>query len=282
MEHEHIYKPTGGTGPQLSVTPDSAGWTFLSFSTVKLAAGETHGSELADQETAIVPLSGAGTVRAGGETYALARESVFTEMPEVVYLPPGVAVEVGTDGAFEFAIGSAPAEGLYPQRLWTPGEMKTEMRGGGASYRQISHILAPPIAAERLILYEVYVPRGTWSGWAPHCHDGFDGSPYLEETYYFRFDPPTSAFAMHRNWRIDEPFDETLVCGDGETAIVTKGFHSSVACPSSNMYFLNYLAGDLIGEDRSTPPCFHADHTWIDGAWSNGDEGAWTLPVVSQ
>ena len=65
---------------------------------------------------------------------------------------------------------------------------------------------------------------------------------------------------MHRNWRIDENFDETLVAEDRDCAIVTKGFHSSVACPSSNMYFLNYLAGELVADERTTPPCFHADH----------------------
>ena len=57
---------------------------------------------------------------------------------------------------------------------------------------------ASPLPAERLILYEVYVPRGKWSGWPPHCHDGWEGSPYLEETYYFRFDPP-NGWCMHRN-----------------------------------------------------------------------------------
>ncbi|MEM7092995.1 MAG: 5-deoxy-glucuronate isomerase [Actinomycetota bacterium] len=280
MEHEHIYRPSGGSGVQFAVTPDSAGWQYLSFSVVSLAAGEAFASELADQETAIVPLSGSGTLTAGGETYQVSRTSVFAQMPEVLYLPPGVAVQATTDGAFEFSIGSAPAEGLYPQRLFTPPEMKTEMRGGGAAYRQICHVLAPPIPAERLILYEVYVPRGTWSGWAPHCHDGYDGSPYLEEVYWFKLDP-SEGFAMHRNWRVDEPFDETLVLNDGDCALVTKGYHSSVACPGSNMYFLNYLAGELVDSQRTTPPCFHDDFTWIDEAWDNGDEGAWTLPVVS-
>ena len=60
-------------------------------------------------------------------------------------------------------------------------------------------------------------------------------------------------------------------------ALVPRGYHSSVACPSSNMYFLNYLAGELIGDDRITPPCFHEWYTWIQDDW---DAGAWTLPVV--
>lgn len=277
----HLFRPSGGSGRQFEVTPATAGWQYLSFSVVSLAAGDSFGHRLDDQETAIVPLSGSGAFAAGGESFVLTRQSVFTQIPEVLYAPPGVEITVTTESNVEFAIGSAPAEGKYPLRLFTPADMKTEVRGGGAAHRQISHVLSPPLPAERLILYEVYVPRGTWSGWAPHCHDGYDGSPYLEETYYFRLDPG-DGFAMHRNWRVDEPFDEVLLAHDGDCALVTKGYHSSVACPGSNMFFLNFLAGELYDDERTTPPCFHSSYTWIDEAWENDDAGAWQLPVVSK
>jgi len=203
---------------------------------------------------------------------------VFEEMPRVAYAPPGAAIEIAADKGerFEFAIGSAPAEGLYPARIFVPSEMKSEIRGGGAARRQVNHILAPPLDAERLILYEVYVPRGSWSGWPPHCHDGFDGSPYLEETYYFRLDP-ADGFAMHRNWRVDEEFDEVLTAGDGDCALVTKGYHSTASAPGSHMFFLNYLAGELIDGERVTPPCFHQSYTWIEDDW---DAFGWDLPRV--
>jgi len=272
----HHRRPDGAGPVKLSVTPADAGWDHLSFAVVDLADGAVHSSELADRETAVVPLSGTGTVRIGDDSFELARTSVFEQMPHIAYAPPGVPLEVTAGSRFEFAIGSAPAEGRYPVRLFRPDEMRSELRGGGAAYRQVNHVLAAPLPAERLILYEVYVPRGTWSGWAPHCHDGRDGSPYLEETYYFRLDP-ADGFAIHRNWRAEEDFDETFVAGDRDCVLVTKGYHSSVACPSSNMYFLNYLAGDLVGEERITPPCFHADYTWIQDDWSAGE---WSLPVV--
>lgn len=275
MPRHHRTRSTDGT-VRLSVTPDDAGWDYLSFAVVDLGPGDVHHELLPDQETAIVPLSGSGTVTAAGDSFELRRTSVFDEMPQVVYAPPGTPIEVATSGRFEFAIGSAPAEGKYPVRLFTPDEMTSELRGGGAALRQVNHVLAPPLPAERLILYEVYVPRGTWSGWAPHCHDGRDGSPYLEETYYFRLDPP-DGFAIHRNWRKEEDFDEHFTAHDGEVVLVTKGYHSSVACPSSHMFFLNYLAGELVDENRRTPPCFHEAYTWIQDDW---DHAAWELPVV--
>ena len=80
-------------------------------------------------------------------------------------------------------------------------------------------MLAHPLPAERLILYEVYVPRGGWSGWPPHCHDGYEGSPYLEETYYFRLDPADG-------WAILNADDARVAGMVGHTAasVRTYGF----------------------------------------------------------
>lgn len=275
--NEHLITPDDGDGVRLHVTPESAGWTYLDFSVIHVTSGHAHVESTEGREVAIVPLGGTGTVAVDGRQVELARRSVFEEMAPVMYVPPGHTIHMSTDTDCSFALGGAPAEGRYPVRLIEPWEMRSEVRGGGAARRQVNHILAHPLPAERLILYEVYVPRGTWSGWPPHCHDGYGPSPYLEETYYFRLDPP-NGFAMHRNWREDDDFDETLVAGDGDVALVTQGFHSSVACPGSNMYFLNYLAGELVDGERATPPHFHPDHTWIEADWSAGMMG---LPAVT-
>jgi 5-deoxy-glucuronate isomerase len=279
MSNPHHVRPrqNSGSSAVIEVTPDTAGWRDISFSVIQLSVGETYNVSLPDRELAIVPLEGGAEIHAGGVVTTMSRESVFTQMPTVLYAPPKTTVRVtATTDTFQFAIGSAPAVGMYPVRVFQPSEMKSEIRGGGTALRQVNHILAMPLPAEHLILYEVYVPRGTWAGWAPHCHDGRDGSPYLEEVYYFRLQPE-NGFILHRNWREDEGFDEQFVAHDGDAVLVTKGFHSTVACPTSHMYFLNYLAGDLAGDERSTPPCFHSEYTWIHDDWT---AGAWDLPVV--
>ena len=260
----------------VAVTPQSAGWTYLDFSVVQLGAGTRYDRDAARREMALVPIEGAGTVRVGNDHIDLARNGVFDQLPHVLYIPPGRPISVAAGHRFVFTIGGAPAEGGLPLRLFEPSEMRVELRGGGASYRQICHILAAPLPAERLILYEGYAPRGTWSGWAPHCHDGYAGSPYLEEVYYFRLQP-AEGFVLHRNWREDSDFDETLVCENGDTALVPQGFHSTVACPGTNMYFLNYLAGEPVGDERAQGPYFHPDHTWIHDDWA---AGAMTLPTA--
>ncbi len=262
-----------------SVTPDTgpSSWQYVDFAAITLAGGEAMEHHSESREVAIVPLSGSGVVRIGDQTFALARQSVFTEPPHLLYLPPGTSLEVtaGVDG-FHFSLGGAPAEGRYPIRLFTPDDMRVELRGGGTARRQVGHVLSHPLPAERLIMYEVHVPRGTWAAWPPHCHDGYDGSPYLEEVYYFKLDRP-EGFSLQRNWRVDEDYDEQWVVRDGSMILVPKGYHVTVACPAANMYFLNYLAGELTDDDRQTPPCFHSAYTWIDGHW---DEGVWELPLA--
>lgn len=262
---------------QLSVTPDSANWKYLSFAVQDHSDGTSFKDQRENQETAIVPIKGSGTFEIAGTTYELSRSSVFEEMPQVLYVHPGEEILLIEGGDLTFGIGSAPAEGVYPTKLHEPQNMRSEIRGGGAAYRQVNHILAAPMPAERLILFEVYVPRGCWSGWAPHCHDGHDGSPYLEETYYFKLKPDTG-FWMHRNWR-DNEFNDVMSGEDGDCALVPEGYHSSVCCPGSHMYFLNFLAGELKHEARGTPPCYHSDFTWIEDDW---EEGAWELPIVKK
>jgi 5-deoxy-glucuronate isomerase len=119
------------------------------------------------------------------------------------------------------------------------------------------------------------VPRGSWTGWPPHRHDGLDGSPYLEETYYYRFDR-TSGFGVHRTFDPARGLDELTPVRDGSLVPVPCGYHLCAAGPGSNAWILNFLAGRP--EDRDQPPVFDATETWIAEDWS---AGALELPAVT-
>lgn len=276
MSKHHI-KPNRDETMMIDVTPESAGWDYLSFQVVQLKAGESHQVSTPGVEMAIVPLYGGGEFQvADGETFAISRKNPFDEMPHILYVPPGheVTIAAGENG-FEFAYGSAPAEGRYSLRLFKPEDMKSEVRGGGVALRQVNHVLAHPLPAERLILFEVYVPGGAYSGWPPHCHDGYEGSIYLEETYYYRI-LPENGFCMHRNYRKDSDFDEVFAVKDGDLVLVTEGFHPVAVPPGSNIYFLNYLAGKPLGEERGLPPFDDPDWQWMKQDYEGG---RMSLPV---
>ncbi|MCY3831806.1 MAG: 5-deoxy-glucuronate isomerase [Chloroflexi bacterium] len=246
----------------LDVTPDSANWHYLSFRVVNITAGQVYLHRTEGNELALVPLEGAGLAQTSAGDFSLSRAGVFQEKPSVLYLPPGQEFGIVSAGGFEFALGWAPAEGRYPLRLYKPDDIRSELRGGGAARRQVHHTLAHPMPAERLILYEVYVPGGAWSGYPPHCHDGYGGSAHLDETYYFRADP-SNGVALHRNYRRDNDFEEIFAVRDKDLVLVTQGFHSTAAAPGSNLYFLNYLAGELIDDQRRLPPYDDPDYAWL-------------------
>ena len=253
---------------KLAVDAGSVGWKYLGFELRRLAATETFTLMCADRELAMIPIQGQAIVEAGAQSYELSRHGVFTDVGSLLYVPPQTPVHLTATTDFEFSLGSAPAHGGYPVRLFTAEEMKVELRGGANALRQVHHVLAPPLPAERLISYEVFLPGGSWAGWPPHRHDGVDGSPYLEEIYFFLFDRP-DGFGFHRNYDNDG-YDETLVVRHGDCVAVPKGFHVTTSSPGNNMWILNFLAGDLIGEERSRSPHFDPSTTWICDDWSKG------------
>ena len=262
---DHHLKPKSGT-LKYEVNPSEVGWTYLGYRVVTLNAGENYQFTTNDDEAALVPLSGAARLEVGGERYEVARKDVFSEKPHVLYAPPGNEINVVAQSTFEFAVGTAPAEGRYPVRLFEPEEMKVEVRGGGPALREVHHVLSHPLPAERLILFEVYVPGGQWSGWPPHRHDEVLQSPYLEETYHFRFDKPQS-FGLHRNYSPETSFNEVFAVHHDDLVLVTQGYHPVAAAPGSTMYFLNYLAGAPYDDARAAPPVDDPKHAWIKDNW---------------
>ena len=265
MNSPNQFKPQDGV---VEVTPASFGWQFLSFKTVLLKAGQRFDDQTFEQEVALVPLSGSFEVLVNDLVVPLQRSSVFTQLPHVVYMPPKTVYSVVAQADSHFAIGSAPATGLFPFRVFTPSEMKVEVRGGSNATRQVNHILGPDLPAERLVLFEVYTPSGFWSGIPPHRHDGLRGSTYVEETYFYRIDPPDIGWAVHRNYSPEHGLDELLLVKDGDLVLTPVGFHPVSAPPGSNVYFLNFLAGDALLEQRAVAPVDDSDWAWLRQDWS--------------
>jgi hypothetical protein len=131
---EHLIRPNNESDVVIDVTPASAGWRYLNFKVVSLAAGQRYSQQSGADEVALVPLVGQGNVEASGERFGLYRKGFFDELPHVLYMPPGEELVVEAATAFEFAIGGAPAEGKYPTRLFTPDEMKQEVRDRSITY----------------------------------------------------------------------------------------------------------------------------------------------------
>ncbi len=279
----------------VAVDPAAAGWRYLSFRTVSLAAGGSMGFGGADHETAVVLVSGSdvSVTPAGSEPAVVAgRASVFDGLPSAFYLPAGhdATVTAGTDaanGPTRLAIATAPTRPelsatLRPVHI-RPDDIRVEIRGAGHSTRQINHIIAPDFPADRLLVVEVQTPAGNWSSWPPHKHD-VDAMPeeaVLEEVYHYRFRRP-EAWALQRVYRPDgSPLgaarDAIWAVRDGEVVVVTDGYHPFAATDADDAYYLNALAGDRRTMACSFDPAL--DH--VRSRWS-GEALDPRLPLIGR
>jgi 5-deoxy-glucuronate isomerase len=250
--------------PGEPVTPERAGWRYLSFAVHELSAPiQVGGSEV---ETAVVILGG-GAARVG-ELELPGRRSVWDGLPSAAYLPPGVSASVeALDGFVSVAVASAQASGRATAEGAVrigPEDVHVEVRGAGNATRQINHIITPEFPADRLEVVEVYTPSGNWSSWPPHKHDTDDmpNEAQLEEVYAYRFRRP-EAWGVQRLYRTDGSRDLLWAVRDGETVIVTDGYHPFVATHGDDAYYLNALAGDVRTMACSFDPALdHVREAW--------------------
>lgn len=230
----------------VDVTPERAGWRYVGFRAVRLAAGEADVFDTGRREACIVVLAGQVDVTVGGTRHTALgnRGSVFEpQSPVAVYVPPGQSVRIDAARAAEVAISSAPAEGKYPARVIEPGTMKRSVRGTGSNTRYVCDILPETEPAEGLLVVEVVTPGGHASSYPPHKHDTAGASEtVLEETYYHRLNPP-QGFAFQRVYTDDRSLDESMAVEDGDTVLVPRGYHPCVAPHGYDLYYLNTMAG---------------------------------------
>ena len=247
----------------LDVSPETAGWRYLSFKVARLNAGEVIEADTGGDEVIFVPLAGRGNLTFHGQTHELTRRDLFREVPDLVYLPPRTPYRIEGVESFEVAWGGAPARGLLPPRFRSRDQVPTAVRGEANVQRGVSTLADSDELTERLTVYEVHTPSGNWSSFPPHRHDTRDGSSYHEETYYYRFSPP-DGFAMQRIYTRDTDLDEAIAVQHGDVVLVHEGYHPVVKAPGTNAYYLNFLAGDARKIHAVNDP--HYD--WIGKDWA--------------
>lgn len=250
-------------GTFLSVTPESAGWTYVGFEAVRLKAGESLQRDTGTQEVCLVLLSGKADIRTNHAEWTNIgkRMSVFEKTPPYsAYVPNGDRYEVLALTDLELAVCSAPGIGSHEARLISPEHVGVETRGQGNVERQIHNILPEGESADSLLVVEVFTPEGHWSSYPPHKHDrdALPDESLLEETYYFRVQPE-QGFAIQRVYTDDRSLDETLAVNNGEAVLVPRGYHPVSAPPGYEVYYLNVMAGPKrVWKFHNDP-----DHAWL-------------------
>ncbi|HEU5362973.1 MAG TPA: 5-deoxy-glucuronate isomerase [Gaiellaceae bacterium] len=238
----------GADGLVVSVTPESAGWTYVGFAVHRLSGRLELLEE--ERETCVVLLAGSCSLLGLGEA---SRASVFDGPPTALYVPPGTSW--WAEGEGDLAVCTAPARGGLEPRLLDAPELVT--RGSGTEERYIANILMESEPAESLLVTEVITPAGHWSSFPPHKHDR-DDPPHeraLEETYYHRL-RGGRGFAFQRVYTDDGGLDEAIAAEDGDVVLVPRGYHPVAGDPRGDLYYLNVMAGPVREWRVSVAPGF--------------------------
>ncbi|RZT66479.1 5-deoxyglucuronate isomerase [Microcella alkaliphila] len=228
-----------------TITPDIAGWTYISFTVKTLAPGESITISADEQEHALVPLSGTVTATVNGQDIVFGgRANVFEGLGHTLYVGRDTEIVLTSAAGVEVAIASAPATTKHDLRLVTPDDLPVEARGGGNATRQVATPIPPGFPADRLLVVEVWTPGGNWSSFPPHKHEhDHDGEAELEETYYYRLRDSENGWAIQRAYSPERGFELAEPVYDGDICTLPWAYHTTVAAHGHDLYYLNVLAG---------------------------------------
>jgi len=242
-----LIKPKKDSQQTVSVTPTSAGWSYISFSAYQLSPGGTLTLSDISNELCAVVLSGivSAQIEDHGWSEIGQRMSVFEDAaPYAVYSPPRSKLSITAKTDAELGVAGGPAKGELPARLIEPAAMRRSARGKGSNTRYVCDILPQDEPAESVLVVEVRTPSGHSSSYPPHKHD-IDNVPLesqLEETYYHRIDPP-QGFVFQRVYSDSRDLDESMAVGDRDVVLVPCGYHPVVVPHGYESYYFNVMAG---------------------------------------
>ena len=266
----------------LSVTPDSAGWDFISFQARRLSAGKEWSFNSDQNELAIVLLSGSISVRSTrGNWQGLERKDVWTSAAAALYLPRDTGFTISADRDAEFVVTWVPTDEDHEPWLIQPQDVPISIRGGDNVSRQINDLLPPGSPVHRLVLVEVYTPGGNWSSYPPHKHDvhiedevGHLIEADLEEVYFYKIDKP-EGYAYQRVYTDERsplqqagyPIDALVRAENDCAVLIPEGYHPVVSAPGYTTYYLNVLAGSAQSLANQDDPRY----SWVKESYQNTD-----------
>jgi 5-deoxy-glucuronate isomerase len=267
----------------VSITPEKAGWEYISFQVRRLAAGRSWSFTTGENELVVVNLSGRYTVSSNrGQWSGIgSRKDIFAGAAHALYLPRRSEFTVTAEQSGEYAVAWAPTDQDHQPWLIKPEDVAISVRGGDNVSRQINDLLPSDSPVHRLVLVEVYTPSGNWSSYPPHKHDTHieddEGNLLeadLEEVYFYKIDKP-EGYAYQRVYtdeasplhKAGHPIDALVRAENNCAVLVPEGYHPVVSAPGYTTYYLNVLAGSAQMLANQDDP----NYTWVKNTYKQKD-----------
>jgi len=258
----------------LSITPEQAGWEYISFQVRRLAQNKSYSFETGENELVIVDLCGRYAVHSNrGQWSGIgSRKNVFAGAAHALYLPRRSKFTITAE---------LPTDQDHEPWLIEPEDVAVSVRGGDSVSRQINDLLPPGSDVHRLVLVEVYTPGGNWSSYPPHKHDvhledenGNLLEADLEEVYFYKIDKPEgyayqwvytdNTSPLHK---AGFPINALVRAEDNCAVLVPEGYHPVASAPGYMTYYLNVLAGSAQTLANQDDPRY----TWIKNSYKQKD-----------
>lgn len=235
----------------------AGGVKWLALDWLRLDAGGTWKGKLAEEEAALVLLSGRASIQVNGQSWDElgGRADIFAGTPAAVYAPRRSDLQVKAATRLELAIAKAPCGADLPARLISPGDVRV-VSAGMANWRRDVRLVIPPGSpiSQRLIVGETVNPPGNWSGIPPHKHDTIrEGENILEEFYLFKTRP---ADGYGVQLMAEDGQEAAQIIHNNDVAVLQNSYHPTCAAPGVTVAYLWVLSGDSKAYDIAIDPRF--------------------------
>ena len=252
------------------VAPQSGLLALSYFNVLRLRAGESLTLTVPGCELLCVVLAGAADVSVAGQAFEDVgrRAGIWDGPADSVYCGTHspVTVRARRDGT-EIAVAGGVCGGSFSPFRITPEEVEMVEVGSAATHsrRRIFHVLGQNATgrAGNLLVSELYADAGCWSGYPPHKHDT-ERPPEetaFEEIYHYRFRPETgfgAQFCYEEQAGVpDAATPQVVMTRHGDTFLVDRGYHPTVASPGHEAYIFTILVG---AHQRSLVQSFEPQH----------------------
>ncbi|MGH9398693.1 MAG: 5-deoxy-glucuronate isomerase [Terriglobia bacterium] len=243
---------------------------FLDFARLQLEKGENYSLETGSREAVLDIFGGkvAVTIENHAEEMVYdnvgGRPDVFSGPPVMIYIPPNSRYEVVAYTKVDTGIFTAPSRATIAPVLLQGKDVVTKQVGKDNWMRTVHSALGDNVSADRLLAGETLNPPGNWSSYPPHKHDQSNppNEAVLEEIYFFRV-KPAQGYGLIWTYTAPgdaQPFSTVFVVEDGDTVLLPKGYHPTVAAPGYEVHYTWVLAGE---ERRYGAWADDPRHVWV-------------------